>query len=497
MNDIFQQAGQTLSILTQQVEEIRQVVETRQRQLMELERQVDLSGIDVEAFQRFLQKPYLLRHLSDDRYELLIPRFLAAGFHPGWPLGADGEYLRFGVSRLIHLITPLPGWLLDELGYRPPDFQGYVQNDRLFITEGDPGEMWQRLGGKKTFTSRRGEVLRVRPKSRYQLLRDLVRQGILPYRPEPIPQDLLRRPEPQGIQLRPYQARDYRLFLEWGAVAVIAPGGAGKTFFGLYALAHLKGPKIVFAPRRAILEQWRARVAAFCPEVEHEVEFKTYQAMHRMRVDRLPHYSLVIYDEIQHLPSNMGVLAAQISSTARLGLSATPWREDKSESLIIALAGRPVGHDWESGDTPATTVWIVDREPQKLGQLHRILNKPVDGKSIIYVYRLNVGERLARELDVPFISGQTNNQLQMMQEHDTFVASKVADAGVSFEDVSRVIEYDRLGGRTELGQRGLRLRHGADKGEFHVLLTKDEYKKHSRRLVALYALDFDVQVVQE
>jgi hypothetical protein len=55
----------------------------------------------------------------------------------------------------------------------------------------------------------------------------------------------------------------------------------------------------------------------------------------------------------------------------------------------------------------------------------------------------------------------------------------------------------RLGGRTELGQRGLRLRHGADKGEFHVLLTKDEYKKHSRRLVALYALDFDVQVVQE
>ena len=39
--------------------------------------------------------------------------------------------------------------------------------------------------------------------------------------------------------------------------------------------------------------------------------------------------------------------------------------------------------------------------------------------------------RLARELVVPFISGQTNNQLQMMQKHDTFVASKVADADVS------------------------------------------------------------------
>ena len=156
MTDIFRQAGHTLATLTRQVEEIRQVVETRQRQLMALERQVDLSEMDVEAFQHFLRKPYLLRHLSDDRYELLIPRFLAAGFHPGWPLGTDGEYLRFAVSKLIHLITPLPDWLLDELGYRPPDFQGYVQNDRLFITAGDPGEMWQRLGGKKTFSSRRG-----------------------------------------------------------------------------------------------------------------------------------------------------------------------------------------------------------------------------------------------------------------------------------------------------------------------------------------------------
>lgn len=54
-----------------------------------------------------------------------------------------------------------------------------------------------------------------------------------------------------------------------------------------------------------------------------------------------------------------------------------------------------------------------------------------------------------------------------------FVGSKVADPGMSFEDVSRVIEYDRLEGRAGLGQRELRMRHGAGKGEFHILLQAE------------------------
>jgi hypothetical protein len=47
----------------------------------------------------------------------------------------------------------------------------------------------------------------------------------------------------------------------------------------------------------------------------------------------------------------------------------------------------------------------------------------------------------------------------------------------------------------EIGQRGLRTQHAEERGEFHVILTWDEFHAHSKRLSALYALGFDVRVV--
>jgi len=222
-----------------------------------------------------------------------------------------------------------------------------------------------------------------------------------------------------------------------------------------------------------------------------EVEFRTYQSLKNKPLNG--EYTLAIFDEIQHMPADMGMRASQINALTRIGLSATPWREDGNEDIIPALCGVPVGSDWPSGDPADTTVWLVDNEAEKIDLAESLAQAPTRAKTMVFVYRLEIGERLAKRLGVPFIHGGTSQQYKAIQAADTFVISKVGDAGISI-DVSRVIEVDWLGGRAEAGQRALRTQHGAEKGELHVLMTRREYKENAKRLSALYALNFDVKV---
>jgi len=489
---IFDIANNQLQEISDTLQNMRGVVEERQREFMELQRSFDLSGIDPEALELFTHKPYILRpaHVrgNADVFELIIPRFI--DFRAGWPVRTEGEYVIYQVSRFIDLITPLPAWLRGELGYTPPAFGAHLDGEWLVVDHGNPEEAFQALGGSHSFVQRRGERLHLTARSRFDVLRNLVRMGILPYTPQAIHASLLRASSGKVI-LRPEQERDFQTFLKYSAVSVFATGGSGKTFFGLYAIDVFPYRKIVLAPRRSILEQWEARIRSFCPHALSEMEFHTYQSLKSKPLTG--DYSLVIYDEIQHMPADMGMRASQIRSSARIGLSATPWREDGKEDIIPALCGIPVGMDWPSQQPPETIIWLVDAELEKLDLAEQLVKTPTRAKTMLFVYRLVIGEKLAKRLKVPFISGGTSKQYKAIQDAKTFVISKVGDAGVSV-DVSRIIEVDWLGGRAELGQRGLRGQHAREKGEFHILMTKREYKDSSRRLSALYALNFDVKV---
>lgn len=118
---------------------------------------------------------------------------------------------------------------------------------------------------------------------------------------------------------------------------------------------------------------------------------------------------------------------------------------------------------------------------------------PTRAKTMIFVYKLDLGERLAKRLGVPFIYGSTSKQYEAIQAVDTFVISKEGDAGISV-DVSRVVEADWLGGRAEADQRALQTQHATKKGELHILMTRQQYQQNDKCLRALYALGFDVKV---
>lgn len=477
--------------LEDELRSLADMAEERRTDYRKLSKKYDLSQLNPEAFDAFMAKPYLLRPLRGDRWELVVPRFI--DFAAGWPVRVEGEYTVYEVNRMTDLINPLPDWLRAEIGIEAPKFAAHLDGDWLVIDKGKPDEVWQQLGGGKRFSRREGKRLKMPEAQRLQVLRDLLRQGVLPYRPQPVPAELLRDPaEFTQVQLRDKQARDFETFLRYSSASVFATGGAGKTFFGIYAFAALKGPKAIVAPRRSILQQWEARIKLLAPKTAHEYQYMTYQAMHK-RVPRTK-FAGVIYDEIQHMPANMGMKAAQMDTDTRIGLSATPWREDGNEDIIPALCGIPVGADWPSGEPAKTKVWLVNSLTEKIEMAQQLASEPARGKTMIFVYRLEIGHKIAKQMGIPFVHGATAKQYEVIQKSPTFVISKVGDAGISV-DVSRVIEVDWLGGRAEAGQRALRTQHAEERGELHILMTKGEYNENQKRLSALYALNFEVNVV--
>lgn len=193
MNQLLSDIRKTYRVLSDQLEQLNDLAEQGARRIDDLEREISLSMPDSNAFKAFVQKPYLLRRIGADRHELIIPRFI--GLRAGWPVRIDGEYLIFQVSRFIDLITPLPGWLRAELDYTDSDIRAYIDGDKLIVQDGDPTEIWHRFGGQRHFSARRGDTLYLKPRSKFQIMRDLVRQGVLPWQPQPVPENLKREPK--------------------------------------------------------------------------------------------------------------------------------------------------------------------------------------------------------------------------------------------------------------------------------------------------------------
>jgi DNA excision repair protein ERCC-3 len=469
-----------------------------------------LAGSDPVLLKDFLAKPYIVRPLGDGQYELIIPRFM--GLQAGWPLRHDGAYSVYLVSRFTHFIQPLPAWLAQEFGFAAPTFQGTLEGNTLTITQGDPEAAYSKLGGAKTIARREGASLILRPASRFDVLRQIIREeGILPYAPRAVPVALRRAPEvardDQGhaaFQLREHQARDYRRFLECGAVSVFAYPQTGKSFLALQACAELRGLKLILCPRRSLVEQWKARLALYLtPQAAAEVIVTTYQSAHKFFKQA---FALLVLDEAHHAPADFAIEAATtIQTETRLGLSATPRREDGQTELIPALCGWPVGADWPvaAAQRPPVTVWLVKDETAKLRKMAELCARPVSGKTFIFTYRLDIGEKAAKRLQVPFVQGRTKKPLEVIQANDTIVISSIGNEGLSFP-VRKIIELDFLyGSAMEAGQRLGRLAfevQGQDRpGEHHVLMTPAEYQRYGKRLLIYeqWGLDLDLRVGDE
>lgn len=459
--------------------------------------------LDVDAIKATVTRPYTLLPINEHEAHLIHWRGVKLPIF-GWVLKQEPAFTIARVTRSMDLLTPLPAWMKQELGWRPPEHQAQIDGTRtsVRITAGDETTFKRRYGAQLGKQNADGTYQIKGGDAWIRLVAQMVRDGILPYAANPVaPEHWIENAalDPELLHVlekldwqrkRPFLQRAADEFRDKGAVLVNYPPGAGKTLVTAIVLNHFRGRVLILADTTILIEQWRDRVKLFASKANAQVTVSTYQGAQKY-LDQ--EWDLMVFDEAQRLPANTFSKLAFVKTKYRLGLTGTPWREDDRQHLIVALSGFPVAVRWSELvaanilKRPRIIVATVPNESAKTQYVRSLLAKR-RGRALIFCDWLEQGNTLANALDVPFIHGDTRNKLERLQASDVAVVSRIGDRGVSMADLRLVVEVAGQGAaREQFAQRVGRLLHGDFEGEFHTVFTPDEAEKFRPRVFGVEA----------
>jgi DNA excision repair protein ERCC-3 len=327
-----------------------------------------------------------------------------------------------------------------------------------------------------------------------------------------------------SLTLRPYQTDWVRRFVDTGSGVLVGPPGSGKTVAAMGVMEAIGGETLVLVPGRELAEQWREQLLENTSLTADQiglyhggekqvrpVTVATYQTAgmdrHRMLFDER-RWGLIVYDEVHHIPSPIHRRSAELQTKHRLGLSATPVREDDLEREIFTLVGPPIGTDWEAlfdaGYVAEPEIeirllpWasemhqneygsaarherrqVAAANPAKEAEIREILRSHPGAKALIFVEYIEQGDRLAEALNVPFVSGETPHarRRQLFREfktgpRDALIVSRVGDEGIDLPNAEVAIAASGLGGSRRQGsQRAGRTMRPVGRARMYVLAT--------------------------
>ena len=100
--------------------------------------------------------------------------------------------------------------------------------------------------------------------------------------------------------------------------------GAGKTVLIIWLLAQLNLPVLIIVPRVILLNQWKERIATFCPTLNYKIQTPGQQMSDVTR-------PVVVLDEVHQLFTVRGLAAILKTCGTQylIGATATPWRSDE------------------------------------------------------------------------------------------------------------------------------------------------------------------------
>lgn len=342
-----------------------------------------------------------------------------------------------------------------------------------------------------------------------------------------------------------------------GFGTIVLPCGAGKTIVGMTIMDMLKTSTLIITTNISAVHQWidelldktdlnREQIAEYSGENKEikPVTVATYQVL-TWRPDKegpYPHFSLfhkrnwglIIYDEVHMLPAPVFRVVAELQAVRRVGLTATLVREDGCEGYVFSLVG-PKRYDvpWKELEREH---WIADAEcievridlpvsseidyavstarekhkiasmnPEKLPIVKEIIQKCPDDKILVigqYLQQLNL---IAKELDVPLITGKTPNSERDKIYADfrsgkikILVVSKVANFAIDLPDASVAIQVSgTFGSRQEEAQRlGRILRPKERKSRFFTLITRntveEEFGSNRQKFLAEQGYEYKI-----
>ncbi|HDD71538.1 MAG TPA: hypothetical protein ENF99_00945 [Candidatus Aenigmarchaeota archaeon] len=471
--------------------EREKIVEEFEKKLEELK----IFNVDREKLREFLKEPFVLIPKRKEEWYVIVPKFIP--FHVGWLEHETKSYNIFVINKYFQWIYELPEVIKKRV--KIPEPLPFKVIDGYLHTGTKLQEVaWERY---KRFLYRKEGKDRIRIKKGYEflLIAKLIEDGCLPFVPQPVEEEDLR--DWDGFKLRSYQKRAWEKFLKCGAVGIYWAFGAGKSFFGIYLLARIRGRKLVVVPTLTLKSQWLERIREYIPEYEHEIDVVTYLAYDKVRDNN---YTLVIFDEVQHLPANTYIRLSTLKAKYRVGLSGSPFREDGRENLIFALTGFPIGLNWEEliklkvVRVPRFKLYVVRDYHEKFRRLEELLRIPV--KTLIFCDSIKLGKQISSRFGIPFVYGETpeRERMEILRNSDTVVVSRVADEGVSLGDIERVIEVAFLySSRMQESQRFGRLMHSQKEEPEHIIImTEKEFQAYQKRLYAIYERGFRIEIVR-
>jgi superfamily II DNA or RNA helicase len=153
---------------------------------------------------------------------------------------------------------------------------------------------------------------------------------------------------------RPFQRAALKAW--WAAKGrghVVLPTGSGKSYVALMAIDKVRRSALIVAPTLDLVRQWYDLLrASFRVPVgvigggDYRVEdltVTTYDSAHIHMENLGARFGVVVFDECHHLPSEAYALAAESClAPFRLGLTATPERQDGRDILLDGLIGPEV-----------------------------------------------------------------------------------------------------------------------------------------------------------
>ena len=343
------------------------------------------------------------------------------------------------------------------------------------------------------------------------------------------------------LNIRDYQREAAEIFYAGGTAkggsgVIVLPCGAGKTVTGMATMDKINSETLILTTNITALRQWKSEIidkmnireediGEYSGEIKEikPITITTYQILtyRKSSVDEFAHMKLfnekkwgfIIYDEVHTLPAPIFRAVADIQATRRLGLTATLVREDKKEDDVFTLIG-PKKYDvpWkvmeQQGwiataecreirvDMPenlkmeyavgasAKKFRIASENYTKIDVLRELVDTHKNDKILIigqYIEQLNL---IAKELNVPLITGKTKNK-DREELYDKFkngnvnilIVSKVANYAIDLPDANVAVQVSgTFGSRQEEAQRLgriLRPKGGDNKAYFYSVVTAD------------------------
>lgn len=463
---------------------------------------------DEDLLKEWYEEYWHIYPASDNEWFVAVPKFIP--FSLGWLDHSSKGYNIFKINQYTQWLGEIPDFLRKELNLKEPE-KIFVSDGNVIFDEGKEEEIKDKYGDLISTISK--GTARIKLGREFDLIAKIIENGSLPFVPRPVDEkDLVSNQTPikfDGKYI--FQKEAWEGFLKYGAIGLYWMTGAGKDIFACYSLSrvqvkenNVRLPNLFVSPNLTILEQLKKDYfPKYAPELLKEIErgdliLSTYQGYEKLKNMK---FGLTIFGECHVLPADTFSRFATIKTKYRIGQSASPYREDGRHSLIFALTGYPFGLNWQNlmnllgKKYHDVNVYIFESMEQKIRFATNLIGK--DTKTLLFVDKIDIGERLSNMIGVPFIHGATKNRIEIAKESKVFVASRVLEMGISIKDLEHVIEVDFLyGSKREEIQRTGRLFHSQSKKskKHDILMTKAEFESYGKRLHGLVEKGFKINL---